>query len=683
MNPLTQPPAPFGKSKDSGKAFNIPEKVGHIFVIIGVTSFTVPLLLWFLLHRLRNRGVRHVRAGPHRPPSVGPVWVRTWHGWETTETHERRHERNKKWRRRIQFDGFRSATQDYSWIFWDPGGHGQREYREQRNQSVLRYLPGWMRSYPHGWSMPDRARPEVWASDRRRRPSVDVERAIERVELSEAQAQDRRVTTGHVREHQEPHDADANDNAAVPEPPRVHFEDGIDPFDSAATIGGNDEPSVDPLDSADTVGHNNEFRVDGAADACHNDPAVTGSALVDLAETASCSTETVMRHSLPSANHAGSRVWGAGSDETDRATHYQLLRPGIECQPISRRSGGDSRRRYPGAQDRAHSLPLLVAMRTKAQARGRERRLSSAPEPAITPVVPAGSEVKRADERRRMDTSNAESLSHYATPPSSKGTSEASDADSAETSDQIIDDFSILTALLASRLSEDTPRLRPRRSREAVRIPSFALDGAGPGGAASSATPQANAAIRRRVPSRRSADSPTELPRARTPAHVPPSVGAPSVTDHASTVRRRTPSGSRSLQIPDSAPRTQSPARELLTSPALAPASLLSVPDPPGWHGPAEHRDARIHAPKIRSTKKVAQAFSAQRPRARAPSGAGRSPTPTPGVHVPTGLATVSPRGTEVFTPRVDGDGPVAKVEIGRGQKASANGAWWRWHRGP
>ncbi|KAL9116829.1 MAG: hypothetical protein Q9187_006641 [Circinaria calcarea] len=49
---------------------------------------------------------------------------------------------------------WKTTISDYSWVFWDPNGEKQREYLNRRNQTWIRHLPAWMRSYQHGTVQP-------------------------------------------------------------------------------------------------------------------------------------------------------------------------------------------------------------------------------------------------------------------------------------------------------------------------------------------------------------------------------------------------------------------------------------------------------------------------------------------------------------------------------------------------
>ena len=92
--------------------------------------------------RLRNAGSK-------------PHYVRTWYGWvgaEETANSALRHARLKKTLRKKLI--WRTTTADHSWIFWDPDGTKYQKYRLQRDRSILRHLPTWLRSFEAGSQLP-------------------------------------------------------------------------------------------------------------------------------------------------------------------------------------------------------------------------------------------------------------------------------------------------------------------------------------------------------------------------------------------------------------------------------------------------------------------------------------------------------------------------------------------------
>ncbi|KAL8786395.1 MAG: hypothetical protein Q9213_002811 [Squamulea squamosa] len=81
-------------------------------------------------------------------PGPRPVLVRTWHGWVDSGKINNKRQRNRL--KKIQPCIPRTTRTDYSWIFWDPTGGLQRKFHQDREKSIVRYLPQWMRSSPYG-----------------------------------------------------------------------------------------------------------------------------------------------------------------------------------------------------------------------------------------------------------------------------------------------------------------------------------------------------------------------------------------------------------------------------------------------------------------------------------------------------------------------------------------------------
>ncbi|KAL8949701.1 MAG: hypothetical protein Q9222_004210 [Ikaeria aurantiellina] len=145
-------------------------KAGGFWTLIIAVPGAIVLLCYVVSHwgwwKLHRRGPR-------------PPLIRTWHGWiEVNEESKRERKRLKKSPRQIP----RSPRSNYSWIFWDPTGEGQRRYNEGRERTLLRYLPRWMRSSPFASNGP--------ASHTRR--DLEAERS------SEAQESDGTSTTGYL-----------------------------------------------------------------------------------------------------------------------------------------------------------------------------------------------------------------------------------------------------------------------------------------------------------------------------------------------------------------------------------------------------------------------------------------------------------------------------------------------------
>ncbi|KAL8710671.1 MAG: hypothetical protein Q9225_007248 [Loekoesia sp. 1 TL-2023] len=138
--------------------------------------FAIPLcvsLFWYLLShwgwwKLHQRGVR-------RP------LVRTWHGWVESGQKKEKRERNRL-RKPPSRILPRTTRADYSWVFWDPTGEKQRKFTQEREETILRYVPRWMRSSPFGSAT----------------PAANNSREIEARRGSEAVESDRTSTTGYL-----------------------------------------------------------------------------------------------------------------------------------------------------------------------------------------------------------------------------------------------------------------------------------------------------------------------------------------------------------------------------------------------------------------------------------------------------------------------------------------------------
>ena len=111
--------------------------------------FAIPLcvsLFWYVLShwgwwRLRNRGTR------------APL-VRTWHGWVECGPKKKKRERNRLKKSPSKMLP-RSTRADYGWVFWDPTGARQERFNKKKEETILRYLPQWMRSSPFGSAEPE------------------------------------------------------------------------------------------------------------------------------------------------------------------------------------------------------------------------------------------------------------------------------------------------------------------------------------------------------------------------------------------------------------------------------------------------------------------------------------------------------------------------------------------------
>lgn len=136
----------------------------------------IPIVLGLLWYALRHWGWWKLRRQGNRRPLV-----RTWHGWVESSDDNNRRERNRlsKPRPRVMP---RTTRSDYSWVFWDPTGERRRGFEQEREESLVRYLPQWMRSSAFG------------SADPNPNPNCDVEAA----RSAEAQESDRAATNGYL-----------------------------------------------------------------------------------------------------------------------------------------------------------------------------------------------------------------------------------------------------------------------------------------------------------------------------------------------------------------------------------------------------------------------------------------------------------------------------------------------------
>lgn len=105
-----------------------------------------PFLIWILWIFIKGRGKWRIGKAGNKPH-----YVRTWHGWAEAEDGANSVLRHARIKQTIQKKLiWKTTTADYSWIFWDVDGTKYQNYRSQRDQSILRYLPTWLRSHASG-----------------------------------------------------------------------------------------------------------------------------------------------------------------------------------------------------------------------------------------------------------------------------------------------------------------------------------------------------------------------------------------------------------------------------------------------------------------------------------------------------------------------------------------------------
>ena len=104
----------------------------------------IPWVLWRMIH---NWGSWKLHT-----PYPRPQYIRTSFGWVEQETwhHKQAKRAKRKEAKRGQHKIYRTTKANYKWIYFDPTGELQERFNDQKERSYLRFLPSWMRSYPHG-----------------------------------------------------------------------------------------------------------------------------------------------------------------------------------------------------------------------------------------------------------------------------------------------------------------------------------------------------------------------------------------------------------------------------------------------------------------------------------------------------------------------------------------------------
>ena len=126
-----------------------PKGLFQILTLVSLTILLSPFLIWFLWKRWNNLGSWKLHKGSNT--GKRKHYIRTWHGWVEQDKYLNRKEMRSSFRHFMSHKlRWKTTTLDYAWVFWDPNGEKQREYLNRRNQTWIRHLPAWMRSYQHG-----------------------------------------------------------------------------------------------------------------------------------------------------------------------------------------------------------------------------------------------------------------------------------------------------------------------------------------------------------------------------------------------------------------------------------------------------------------------------------------------------------------------------------------------------
>ena len=120
-------------------------------VVIGYFAHLVSRWGWWRLNR----------------PGPRPMMIRTWHGWVDSTKIKDKRQRNRLHKPPPYIP--RTSATNYNWIFWDPTGDLQRKFNQEKERSLIRWIPKWIRSSPVGSAEPGiKSSDDIEAS----RPSV-------------------------------------------------------------------------------------------------------------------------------------------------------------------------------------------------------------------------------------------------------------------------------------------------------------------------------------------------------------------------------------------------------------------------------------------------------------------------------------------------------------------------------
>ena len=120
-------------------------------VVIGYFAHLVSRWGWWRLNR----------------PGPRPMMIRTWHGWVDSTKIKDKRQRNRLHKSPPYIP--RTSATNYNWIFWDPTGDLQRKFNQEKERSLIRWIPRWIRSSPVGSAEPGiKSSDDIEAS----RPSV-------------------------------------------------------------------------------------------------------------------------------------------------------------------------------------------------------------------------------------------------------------------------------------------------------------------------------------------------------------------------------------------------------------------------------------------------------------------------------------------------------------------------------
>ena len=134
-----------------------PKKKGYqkayvlVPVYVLVTAVLLVFIPWLLWRIIRNWGSWKIHTASPRPQ-----YIRTSFRWVDIETWQQKQAKQvrRKEAKRDRHTIYRTTKANYNWIFHDPTGGLQQRFNMHKERSHLRFLPSWIRSYPHGTLQP-------------------------------------------------------------------------------------------------------------------------------------------------------------------------------------------------------------------------------------------------------------------------------------------------------------------------------------------------------------------------------------------------------------------------------------------------------------------------------------------------------------------------------------------------
>ncbi|MCJ1340572.1 hypothetical protein MMC09_005868 [Bachmanniomyces sp. S44760] len=122
-----------------------PKTLFELSLGVCIACLLSPVVIWALFRVIRNHGSQNVHRASSGPS--GNLYVKSWYGWvdyEKTTRHQARNKAAKNFVTRKLV--WRTTPADYSWVYWDPDGVQQRAFEKAKNETYSRRVMAWIRS---------------------------------------------------------------------------------------------------------------------------------------------------------------------------------------------------------------------------------------------------------------------------------------------------------------------------------------------------------------------------------------------------------------------------------------------------------------------------------------------------------------------------------------------------------